>query len=111
MTSVRQAGEAVNANAPQEAPTPPAFRPRFADATSKDRHDTGPGRQEPAAGKNFPKRLPRYGFAVRNRSSAAVSSAGFSTGSSWPASMMRTTASGYALAIRSIWCTGSWMSW
>lgn len=94
MTSVRQAGAAVNASAARAAFTPPWFQPCFANAKSKDRHATGPGRQEPATGKNFPKRLPRYGFAVRNQSSAEVSSAGFSTGSSWPASMMRTTAFG-----------------
>lgn len=35
-----------------------------------------------------------YARSVTNQSSAAVSSAGFSTGSSWPASTIRTSASG-----------------
>lgn len=70
----------------------------------------GPAHPEQAKRKKFPKRTgagllarrrspgavaaSRYGFTPTNRSTAAVSSAGRSTGSSWPASMIRTSASG-----------------
>lgn len=76
----------------------------------QSRLTAGPFRHEQAKRKKFPKRVgaaafagrrspgavgsSRYAAGVRNLSSTAVSSAGRSTGSSWPASMIRTSASG-----------------
>ncbi len=80
------------------AATAPRFRPRFAPAKSTGRPATGHRAKRTGHGQKLPQAARavgrRYGFAVRNESSAPVSSAGFSTGSSWPASRTRTTASG-----------------
>lgn len=97
MTSVRQALRAVNATVARPAHAPrvpgralPARDPRIGVAPRRSP-------REPATGKVFPKDH-REGSGqastATKRSTADVSSAGFSTGSSWPASMMRTTASG-----------------
>ncbi len=111
MTSVRRAPARVNAAVTRPDRPTRGFGRILPQQNPRTGLSSRPGRQEPATGKNFPKRPGRQDFAVRNESSTPVSSAGFSSGSSCPASRMRTTASGYALAIRSICRTGSWTSW